>query len=453
MLRIAFTAGLLALAAACAQLPRAEFQAYRELVKVAQSAAEPMIADYAVAERAELLEKMRTDGQRAYDDYFPGFRTSDSDALSTLSLPPGAGAVNRAFRGIAAYNDTLAALAENRNVDEARGQLGQIISDIGGIVPGSQAGKRWPAASAISSSPCSRRRSPPTTAPSSGGSCSKGNPRWWRRFRCCARMLRPNMRPRRGCSRRGPVRILLRRTAPRSSPGSTPGIAPSPTMSRCSMSWSSGSTIFGRRSRIAFGTAAGARRGRRCSIARLCRRASTFPGAIARNALRRTNVDQDKAREELQAQRLVLVKARRAAKDKLTKDAATEAIARIDREISDINIAVAGALGAKVHALVADLDEIATAIPSTPYPRWADSLSCGRRPWTAPTSATADRQAHLSTISPLSTGGRPAEFRWRESVRASRLAFRDEERRSARNKVPETATTAEAGGVLRDAGH
>jgi len=141
MLRIVVTVCMVVLSAACAQLPRAEFQAYRESVKAAQTAAEPMIADYAVAERAELLERMRTDSERAYDDYFPGFRISDSDALSTIDMPPGAGAVERAFRGIAAYNDTLAALAENRNIDEARGQLGQIIGDIGGIVPGSEAGQ------------------------------------------------------------------------------------------------------------------------------------------------------------------------------------------------------------------------------------------------------------------------------------------------------------------------
>jgi len=70
--------------------------------------------------------------------------------------------------------------------------------------------------------------------------------------------------------------------------------------------------------------------------------------------------NQDKAREELQAQKSALVKARRAATDQASKAAATEAIDRLDRAISDINIAVASQLGAKVDALVADLDEIRT---------------------------------------------------------------------------------------------
>lgn len=128
---------LAALSAACTSLPDVEFQAYRDAFQAAQAASAPMIADYAVAERSERLRAMRADGDRRFDDFFPGFVASDSAALSTIALPPGASAVDRAFRAIAAYNDTLASLAENRNIEEARGQLRQIVAEVGGIVPGS----------------------------------------------------------------------------------------------------------------------------------------------------------------------------------------------------------------------------------------------------------------------------------------------------------------------------
>jgi hypothetical protein len=57
-----------------------------------------------------------------------------------MSLPPGAAAIDRSFRAISHYNQTLVALAENRNIEEARGQLSQMIDDLGGIAPQVEAG-------------------------------------------------------------------------------------------------------------------------------------------------------------------------------------------------------------------------------------------------------------------------------------------------------------------------
>ena len=154
MLRIGFTAGVLLATTACTQLPRAEFQAYRDSFAASQTAATSINSDYAVAERAARMTDLRASNHRrpdgseilddqrrpirrytAADPYFDTFELTDAAAISTVGLPPGAAAIDRAFRGIAAYNNTLAALAENRNIDEAKGQLRQIITDVGGIVP------------------------------------------------------------------------------------------------------------------------------------------------------------------------------------------------------------------------------------------------------------------------------------------------------------------------------
>ena len=154
MLRITVTSCLLLASAGCTQLPRAEFQAYRDSFAASQTAASSINADYAVAERAARLNVLRAadsvdehgaviedaDGDPIprYTEDNPFFRTfelADATAVSTIGLPPGAAAIDRAFRGIAAYNDTLTALAENRNIDEAKGQLRGIISDVGGILP------------------------------------------------------------------------------------------------------------------------------------------------------------------------------------------------------------------------------------------------------------------------------------------------------------------------------
>ena len=135
---------LSALCAACSSLPRAELQAYRDAFNAAETAAEPMIADYAAAERAQRLAALQnSESGRLFSPENPFFGTFDPRidpaALSSIGLPPGAQAVNRAFSAIAAYNDTLVALAENRNVAEAQGQIRQIISDVGGVIPGGEA--------------------------------------------------------------------------------------------------------------------------------------------------------------------------------------------------------------------------------------------------------------------------------------------------------------------------
>jgi len=142
MFRTVIAACLLTLSAACTQLPRVEFQAYRDSFQAAQTAAEPLITDYAVAERALLLQAIRQDRGRTFarDGYFSDLQPNrDAEALSPLTQPPGAAALNRIFQGIELYNETLVALAENRNVDAARTQLQQLSTDVTASCPASKA--------------------------------------------------------------------------------------------------------------------------------------------------------------------------------------------------------------------------------------------------------------------------------------------------------------------------
>ena len=137
MARTIAIALLAALSAACVQLPRAELQAYRDAFTAAQTAATPLVADYAISERALRQSVLETDSARNFRQrsYFPTFEVSDAAALSSIGSPPGAAALERGFNGIAGYNDTLVALAENKNIDVARAQLGQMIDDLAGIAP------------------------------------------------------------------------------------------------------------------------------------------------------------------------------------------------------------------------------------------------------------------------------------------------------------------------------
>jgi hypothetical protein len=135
MIRTVLALSMLVLGSACAQLPKPELQAYSAAFEATRSAAEPMLADYAVAERSVRLDVMETDPDRHFDGFFPTFDPEDAAALTTVTLPPGAAAVDRSFKAIKAYNDTLVALAENRNIDEARGQVGVIIDNLSGIAP------------------------------------------------------------------------------------------------------------------------------------------------------------------------------------------------------------------------------------------------------------------------------------------------------------------------------
>lgn len=134
--RVLLALSLSLLASACAQLPKAELHAYTDAFEATRSAADPLLADYATAERAERLVDMQEDPNRGYRrGFFPTFEVGDVAALSDASLPPGAAAIDRAFGAIGHYNETLVALAENRNVEEARGQLNQVIDDLGAIAP------------------------------------------------------------------------------------------------------------------------------------------------------------------------------------------------------------------------------------------------------------------------------------------------------------------------------
>ena len=120
---------------ACVQLPEVQFQAYRDAVQAAQTAATPVIESYAARERASALEVLQEDRNFETFGYFERFEPSDVIAASTLSTTPGAEATDRAFSAIVGYNNTLAALAENRNIEELRGQLQQITADLTAIAP------------------------------------------------------------------------------------------------------------------------------------------------------------------------------------------------------------------------------------------------------------------------------------------------------------------------------
>lgn len=127
--RLLLAASLLALGA-CTQLPKPQLQAYTGAFQAAHTAAEPVLETYAVQERAAWREKLAK--ERNFDTYryFDTFEPGDAAAVSALTLPIGAAAANRAFDGIAEYNDVLVSLAENKNVDEARGQLKEIVSNV-----------------------------------------------------------------------------------------------------------------------------------------------------------------------------------------------------------------------------------------------------------------------------------------------------------------------------------
>ena len=64
-----------------------------------------------------------------------------------------------------------------------------------------------------------------------------------------------------------------------------------------------------------------------------------------------------------------------------------------------------------------------------------------------------DTRARTYPRYPRYPQARRARFRWRDLVPGGRLAFRDEERTSGNGRKFRNATTAEAGGVLRNAGH
>ena len=85
MLRIAATICLLVLSAACAHLPRAELQAYREAFDAVNSAAEPLITDYAVNERAVRRKQREEDSSFVRSGYFSEFEPADV-ALGDLPL-------------------------------------------------------------------------------------------------------------------------------------------------------------------------------------------------------------------------------------------------------------------------------------------------------------------------------------------------------------------------------
>lgn len=124
-------AGLISLSA-CATIPRAELDSYTASFQAAHSAATPIIADYAVAERADRLTVLTRQKRRELG-YFDKFEPGDVAAVASAGLPPAAAALDSALAAIARYNDTLLYVAEGRNIGEARAQVQAITGDLAGV--------------------------------------------------------------------------------------------------------------------------------------------------------------------------------------------------------------------------------------------------------------------------------------------------------------------------------
>jgi predicted component of type VI protein secretion system len=69
-------------------------------------------------------------------------------------------------------------------------------------------------------------------------------------------------------------------------------------------------------------------------------------------------VDHDQVRETLEAQISALVRTRRESQDANEKSAASEAIARLENEVNQLDITAADALPAKVNEIIAALDAV-----------------------------------------------------------------------------------------------
>lgn len=74
-------------------------------------------------------------------------------------------------------------------------------------------------------------------------------------------------------------------------------------------------------------------------------------------------MDQDKLRETLQAQIGELIASRAQTGDAAAKAAATKAIALLEQQVDDLDLAAADSLGAQVDALIANLTEVLDAAP------------------------------------------------------------------------------------------
>lgn len=72
-------------------------------------------------------------------------------------------------------------------------------------------------------------------------------------------------------------------------------------------------------------------------------------------------MDQDKVRDTLEGQIDDLVKARRDSQNPQEKAALSAAIAKLENEVDQLNLAVAGSLAAKVNAIVESLQQVLSA--------------------------------------------------------------------------------------------
>ncbi|MEA3063877.1 MAG: hypothetical protein QOJ27_305 [Sphingomonadales bacterium] len=133
MIRSILAVLMLMLGSACTQLPKVELQAYSEAFAASRTAAEPLLESYTVREREETVKALRASGTFKTTGFYDEFEPQQAALVSSLSLPPGAEASRRAFDAIARYNDTLVALAGNRNIDEAQAQVKQITADLDAV--------------------------------------------------------------------------------------------------------------------------------------------------------------------------------------------------------------------------------------------------------------------------------------------------------------------------------
>jgi hypothetical protein len=120
---------LLALSGACAQIPKPQLASYVADVDSAYQSAKPLIAHKAAAERAAAQRKAAAGAE------FP--EAFDPDSAASFStgkaLPPASAAWDLGLRSVMRFNQTLAYLAEGRNLAEAQSQMQGLLTDAGAL--------------------------------------------------------------------------------------------------------------------------------------------------------------------------------------------------------------------------------------------------------------------------------------------------------------------------------
>jgi hypothetical protein len=128
-MRHLFAIACLALASACAQIPKPQLAAYAADVEAAYQSAKPLIAQKAAAERA--ADRRKAIGESAFPERF------DPETAASFSpgkaLPPAAAAWDLGLESVIRFNQTLAYLAEGRNLADAQAQMQGLLTDAGAL--------------------------------------------------------------------------------------------------------------------------------------------------------------------------------------------------------------------------------------------------------------------------------------------------------------------------------